>query len=169
MEGLLDHVGAIIAGIFDNPIVRLLGWGFVAYITMVWLASAYWVLQDMRRRHPDPMLPFIAAGGIIIASPVLFPAAVFVYRIVRPGETLAEARERELTERLDELDDELRLACPGCAKAVEDDWLICPECRSRLAHRCANCGRTMGLDWTLCGWCGEEFGRPVLPDRLPGA
>jgi hypothetical protein len=167
MDGLLDEVGAIVAGIFDNPIVRLAWVGFVAYVVLVWLASAYWVLGDARRRQRDPMLPFLAAGAVILASPVLFPLAVVVYRIVRPGETLVEARERELTERVEALEDDFALACPGCARSVEEDWLLCPACRTRLAHRCLSCGRTMGLDWALCSWCGTEFGRTVLPERLP--
>jgi RNA polymerase subunit RPABC4/transcription elongation factor Spt4 len=169
MDALLEQAGGIIGGIFDTPVVRLLTFGFVAYVAMLWLASAYWVLGDMRRRHSDASLAYVAAGGVIIASPVLFPLALVVYRILRPSETLAEARERELTERLEELDEDMALACPGCTRAVEEDWLVCPACRTRLAHKCVSCGRTMGLDWSLCGWCGTEFGRPVLPDRLPRA
>lgn len=167
MDGLLEQVGAIVGGIFDNPIVRLLTLGFVAYMVMLWLSSAYWAFGDMRRRHRDPAMPYVAAGGVVVASPILFPLALVVYRILRPSETLAETRERELAERLDEIDDDMALACPGCTRSVEEDWLACPSCRTRLAHRCVTCGRTMGLDWTLCGWCGAEFGRPVLPERLP--
>ena len=167
MDSLLDQVGAVVAGVFDNPAVRLVLSLAVAYITILWLASAWWALQDMRRRHADPALPYVAAAGVILASPLLFPLALVVYRIVRPGRTLAEARELFLTERLEALDADGALSCPGCSNAVEEDWLLCPNCRTRLAHRCASCSRTMALDWTLCGWCGAEFGRPVLPERLP--
>jgi hypothetical protein len=169
MDALMEQVGAAVGAFFDNPIVELVTTGFVAYVALVWLASAWWVLHDLRRRHEDPVLPYVAAAGVVLASPVLFPLAVFVYRIVRPGETLAESRERVLTERLEAVDAEMALSCPGCSRAVEEDWLVCPACRMRLAHRCVNCGRTMGLDWTLCGWCGTEFGRTVLPERLPRA
>ena len=169
MDSLFEQVGTILAGIFDNPLVRLTIAGFVAYVAVVWIATAYWVLQDMRRRHRDPMLPFLAAAGVVVASPVLFPLALIVYKIVRPGETLAETRERELSEQLEFLDGDMALVCPGCTRIVEEDWLACPACRTRLAHRCVSCGRTMGLDWSLCGWCGAEFGRPVLPEQLPKA
>jgi len=169
VDSLFEQVGSTLDSIFNTPVVRLLTTAFVAYIALVWLASAYWVLQDMRRRHHDPALPYLAAAGVIIASPVLFPLALIVYRIIRPGETFAEARERELTERLEQLEHDLALACPTCSRSVEEDWLVCPACRTRLAHLCVSCGRSMGLDWTLCGWCGAEFGRPVLPERLPKA
>src|SRR5688572_23696038 len=169
MDSLFDQVGASVNSVLETPIVRLLTMAFVAYVVVVWMACAWWALQDMRRRTRDPMMPYVAAAGVIVASPVLFPLALIVYRIVRPGETMAEGRERELSERLEELEHDLALACPGCARSVEEDWLVCPDCRTRLAHQCTGCGRTMGLDWALCGWCGAEFGRPVLPERLPTA
>jgi hypothetical protein len=169
MSGLLEQATSAVVGFFDVPLVRLLVLGFAAYVVLLWFASAWWVLSDLRRRLTDPALPFLAAGGVILASPLLFPLAVVVYRIVRPTETLAEARERRLTERLEALEEEdgLTFACPGCARPVEEEWLLCPSCRTRLAHRCATCGRTMGLDWAMCAWCGAEFGRTILPERTP--
>jgi hypothetical protein len=97
---------------------------------------------------------------------LLFLLAVIVYRIVRPGETLAESRERQLNDRLVDLETAESLHCPGCALPVEEQWLACPSCRTRLAHQCLSCHRSMGLDWTLCAWCGTEFGRPVTADSL---
>ena len=167
MGALFEQLEAVVGGILDSPVVRLLSAAVVAYVILLWLACIWWVLQDMRRRHEEPAMAYVAAGAMVLASPVLFPLAVVVYRILRPGRTLAEARELALTERLEELDADAQLACPGCARAVEDDWLVCPGCRTRLAHRCRNCGRTMGLDWSLCAWCGNEFGAGVLPERLP--
>jgi hypothetical protein len=169
LDGLLDQVGGAIGGVLDSAPVRLLVSGMVGYATVVWLAVAHWVYRDMRRRRPDPFTPYVAAIVVVLATPVLLPVAVFTYLILRPGETLAESRERELSERLDALDAERDMACPGCAMRVEEDWLVCPDCRTRLAHTCRTCGGTMGLDWTLCGWCGAEFGQKVHPQRLPAA
>lgn len=167
MDALTDQIGAVIGEILGNPIVQLLIAGTLAYLALLWLATAWWVFSDLRRRTAEPALPYLAAAGVLIASPILFPLAVIVYRIVRPGETIAEARERELTERLDALEAETTLACPSCNRLVDETWLVCPNCRARLAHRCANCGQTVGLDWALCAWCGHEFGRTVLPERMP--
>ena len=163
----MDQVGSVVADVLNSVPVRLLVLGTVAYVTAVWLAAAHWVLRDMRRRRGDPVSPYLAALGIVLASPILLPISAFTYLVLRPKETLAESRERELTERLDAIGSELALACPGCRRAVEDDWLTCPACRTRLARRCASCGRTMGLDWSLCGFCGAEFGRPVVAQRVP--
>lgn len=169
LEGLLDQLGAAVGDVFASVPVQVLILGTVTYATIVWLAATHWVFHDMRRRRPEPTTPYLAALAIVLATPVLLPVSVFTYRILRPRETLADARERELSERLEELDSEIDLACPGCALAVEDDWLICPDCRTRLAHRCRTCGRTMGLDWAVCGWCGAEFGAAARPRLEPGA
>ena len=167
MDRLFDQFGAAIGAFLDHPIVRGVTFGAVAYLVILWLATAWWVLHDMRRRHRDVALPFVAAAGMVLASPLLFPLALVVYRIVRPGRTLAEARENELADRLTALEAEDRLECPGCGLAVAESWLACPACRTRLAHHCHECGRTMGLDWSLCAWCGSEFGRHVVTQALP--
>lgn len=169
MDALTDQVGAVVGGIIGHPLVQLFLAGLAAYIVVLWLATAFWTLNDMRRRTLDPAIPFVASAAMVLASPLLFPLAVVVYRIVRPGETLAEARERQLTEAIEDAEAAERLACPGCARWVEESWLICPACRMQLAHRCAHCGETVGMDWTLCAWCGQEFGRTVLPEGLPHA
>jgi len=169
LEALFDQLGAVVGNVLDSVPVRLVIFGAFTYVTVVWLAVAHWVYRDMRRRRPDPATPYLAAAAMILASPVLLPLSTFTYLVLRPAETVAETRERELGERLDALDAELDLACPGCGLPVEADWLVCPDCRSRLARRCRTCGRTMGLDWALCGWCGSEFGPSVTPRRLPAA
>jgi hypothetical protein len=42
---------------------------------------------------------------------------------------------------------------------VDEEWIICPWCRTRLNRVCPNCERLVGLDWTLCAWCGKDFER----------
>lgn len=167
MGNLMDQFGEAIAAFTGQPIVRAVIIGASLYIVMVWLATAFWAFHDMRRRHRDPALPYVAAASIILVSPLLFPLALFVYRIVRPGQSLADSRERQLSDRLVDLEAGEGLHCPGCGHLVEELWLACPACRTRLAHQCVSCQRSMGLDWTLCAWCGTEFGRPVVADVLP--
>jgi hypothetical protein len=55
---------------------------------------------------------------------------------------------------------------------VNDEWIICPTCRTRLNRVCPNCSRLVGLDWSLCAWCGKDFERRDVPAAaitpLPG-
>lgn len=45
-------------------------------------------------------------------------------------------------------------ACPGCARPVESDWLLCPRCRTLLKSACPGCGRQGDLWRPFCPWCG---------------
>jgi hypothetical protein len=159
-----DEIGKGVAGFFDLPPIRFGVAAAGAYVVLVWLACAYWVWQDARRRQDNVVAPYVAAGAVVLASPVLFPLALLVYRIVRPPETLSEARQRHLEDRIVELDFQAFVRCPNCDGTVEDDWLICPDCRTRLAHRCIECGRSMRLEWSVCAWCAAEVAEPSLLD-----
>jgi hypothetical protein len=159
-----DAIGQGVAGFFDLPAIRFALTAAGAYVVLVWLACAFWTWRDARRRQDNVVAPYVAAGAVILASPALFPLALLVYRIVRPAETLTEARQHLLEDRLAELDSQAFVRCPDCGDSVEDNWLICPSCRVRLAHRCVECGRSMRVEWSLCAWCGAEVALPAILD-----
>jgi RNA polymerase subunit RPABC4/transcription elongation factor Spt4 len=163
-----DLLGSAFGGLFDQPAVRLGVGAISAYVAIVWLACAWWAFQDMRRRTNEPAAPYLAAGLVILATPLVFPLALLVYTVLRPGRTIAEARLLGLERQIDELDAELTALCPECGRLVDESWLSCPACRTRLAYACRGCARPVGLDWSLCAWCGTEFGgtrltAPALP------
>ena len=162
MEQIFQMIGDAVGSIFDNPVIQFAFQVFAAYWVILWLAAAYWAFRDMQLRTENPIAPYVAATGIIISTPLLFPLAVFAYRIVRPQERIGEVYERNLAEEalLNEI--EAVRHCPGCDRRVDVDWIICPTCRTRLNRVCPNCGRLVGLDWTLCAWCGKDFERRDL-------
>jgi hypothetical protein len=162
--GFTDQIGQAVAGFAQLPAVRLALAAAGLYLVLVWLACAFWVFQDARRRHGQLVTPYLAAAAMVLASPAVFPLALVVYRIVRPSQTLSETRQQELEDRLVDLDLQALAGCPDCGTLVEDDWLVCPSCRTRLAHRCIDCGRSMRLDWSVCAWCAAEVAHPTLLD-----
>jgi hypothetical protein len=159
-----DQISQGVAGFAGLPAVRFTLAAAGLYVVLVWLACAYWVFQDARRRNAHLVTPYVAAAAIVLASPAVFPLALFVYRIVRPAQTLSEARQQRLEDRLADLDLQAFAGCPDCGTAVEEDWLVCPSCRTRLTHRCVECGRSMRLDWPVCAWCAAEVAHPALLD-----
>ena len=98
---------------------------------------------------------------IILFTPIFFIFAVLVYRIVRPHEKIGEVYERNLAEEALLAEVEAIQHCPTCARRIDDEWIICPTCRTRLNRVCPNCSRLVGLDWSLCAWCGKDFERPA--------
>jgi RNA polymerase subunit RPABC4/transcription elongation factor Spt4 len=162
MDQYISGIGAAVAGFFGSPVVQAVLYSILVYLVVLWLASAYWVFRDMQQRTENAILPYLAASFIIVFLPI-FPLAVFVYKIVRPHEKIGEVYERNLAEEALLAEVEAIKSCPTCARRVDDEWIICPTCRTRLNRVCPNCSRLVGLDWSLCAWCGKDFERPAAP------
>jgi RNA polymerase subunit RPABC4/transcription elongation factor Spt4 len=155
-------IGDAFNSFFSSEIVQLLGIAIFIYVSIVWLAAAFWAFRDMHDRTENPVLPYLAAGLIILFSPFLFVFGVLVYRIVRPAERLGEVYERNLAEEALLAEVESVKTCRGCDRRVDGEWILCPWCRTRLNRVCPNCEKLVGLDWSLCAWCGKDFERPVV-------
>ncbi len=167
MPDILKTITDAIGGIFANPIVQLSIQMIAVYFIILWLAAAYWAFRDMQLRSENPILPYVAAAIIVVFTPVLFVFGIVVYRIVRPQEKIGEIYERNLAEEALLAEVEAVHTCPACHRRINDEWIICPSCRTRLNRVCANCGRLVGLDWSLCAWCGKDFERTGLAAYEP--
>jgi hypothetical protein len=170
-QGLPDP-GKIWNDFIHNPIVELLGQLIVIYVVLLWLGTAYWAFRDMQARTENPILPYFAAALIVFFTPLLFVFAVILYLIVRPRESLAEVYERSLAEETLLAEVEKNKLCPTCRQRVGPDWLVCPNCRTRLHRICPACTRLAEPDWALCAYCGKElerFERPMIRTAAPAA
>ena len=170
MDQIFAEIGSTIGGIVGSPPVQLAIQAIAIYFVILWLAAAYWAFRDMQLRSENPILPYLAASFIIVFTPVFFPLAIFVYRIIRPQEKIGEVYERNLAEEALLAEVEAVKSCPTCARRIDDEWIICPTCRTRLNRVCPNCSRLVGLEWSLCAWCGKDFERREHPavQPLPG-
>ncbi len=121
----------------------------------------------MQQRSDNAILPYLAAAGIILFTPIFFILAVWIYKIVRPHEKIGEVWERNLAEEALLAEVESIHHCPTCERRIDDEWIICPTCRTRLKRVCPNCSRLVGMDWSLCAWCGKDFERREVPARPP--
>ena len=124
-----------------------------------WLASAYWVFKDARRRIEDPWL--IALATLLgLVPPFLGP---LVYLFLRPPEYLEDARERELEIRaMEEQLADTSQRCPVCRARVDPSFLICPVCTTRLKQSCSSCGQALEALWQVCPYCATP-----VPPSLP--
>jgi RNA polymerase subunit RPABC4/transcription elongation factor Spt4 len=155
MGELVDRATEAIAGVLGHPVVQMALQLIVAYLVVVWLASAYWASQDIRQRTHHGIAPYLVAGAVILASPLFFILVLGLYRIVRPVETMTDAAERRLSElaMAQELD---RPVCASCGALVDEEWVACPRCAMTLRTGCGRCGRLLQLDWGICPWCAAE-------------
>jgi RNA polymerase subunit RPABC4/transcription elongation factor Spt4 len=171
---LSGQLGSAFGSFFSSAIVQLILDSIVFYLFIVWLAAAFWAFRDMHDRTENPVMPYVAAAFILVPTPFFFLLGVIVYRVIRPAERLGEVYERNLAEEALLAEVEAVRTCRGCDRRVQEEWILCPWCRTRLNRVCPNCERLVGLDWTLCAWCGKDFERPATVDRAiaqsaPGA
>lgn len=127
------------------------------FIVAMWLALAFWTYKDARRRVGDPVMVWVA-----VAAALIFPyAGALFYTILRPPEYLDDILERELEIRARELEIAGGTGrCPGCDTPLNDDFLVCPNCRRRLKAACGKCGRPLNSAWRLCPYCETEVRSP---------
>ena len=124
--------------------------GVGAMVAAFWLALLIWTFRDMRSRSRDIFAQILAA--LLVA--VLFVPGWVIYLMLRPKETLAEAYERSLEEEALLQGIEEVLACPGCGLRVQGDFVVCPNCHTKLKKPCQGCGRALNLRWGVCPYCG---------------
>jgi predicted RNA-binding Zn-ribbon protein involved in translation (DUF1610 family) len=167
MSDVMDAVAQTFAQFLGHPAVGVAIRLIALYVVVVWIASAWWVWRDARTRSTDVLVPYLAAGAVLLVTPLLFPLAVVIYRMVRPPLTVSAATSVELQMAMLE-EEATHSECAACGAIVDDDWVACPTCGAELSVRCTSCGRPLELDWQICAWCAAEVpwdgaGRPVGP------
>jgi Double zinc ribbon len=120
------------------------------FAVVFWIAFAYWVFKDARRRIDDPWLVGLATL-LGLVPPYVGP---FVYMLFRPPEYLEDVRERELEIRaIEEGLAHQDPHCPVCRAPIEASFLVCPVCTTRLRRACASCKAPLDPIWQVCPYC----------------
>lgn len=132
-----------------NLMLILTAWGG-AFLAALWLSLVIWTYRDIRRRARDPLARILA----LLVVAILFLPGIVIYLILRPPRTLEEEYQHTLEEEalLQAIED--ASLCPGCGRRTKDNWLVCPNCHTKLKKTCHNCGKHMELPWNLCPYCG---------------
>lgn len=155
LQPILDAV----LGFLGSPVVALVGQAAGVYLVVLWLAASYWTFRDVQERSANPVAPYLASAFVIASTPILFPLAVILYRLVRPHEKVGEVTERTLAEEALLAELEAIPHCPSCGRRVHQEWVVCPTCRTPLHRLCPGCGRLADVEWAVCAWCGRDLQR----------
>jgi len=148
VHGFLHSTGFVIA---RNLLIVL--------AVVFWLALAFWVHKDARRRIGDPFLVLLATL-LGLAPPYIGPV---VYLLFRPAETIEDARSRRV--ELQALEQQLtrrQPSCPVCRMPVEAEFLACPVCTTMLRKPCNACNAPLEPLWQMCPYCAT----PVEPSQV---
>jgi hypothetical protein len=146
---------------FDSEAWRLTRNLGLFFLAVFWIATAFWVYKDARRRIEDPWL-VRTATALGLVPPFVGP---FIYMLFRPPEYLEDVRERELEiKAMEKRVGEGR--CPICRAEVEPSYLVCPVCTARLRQACTSCNAPLEPSWQVCPYCETPAGPPE-PFELP--
>jgi double zinc ribbon protein len=127
-----------------------------------WIATAYWVYKDARRRIEDPWLIAVAVA-LGVFPPFLGP---LIYMLFRPPEYLDDVRERELEIRAMEETIGHDERCPVCRAAVDQSFLACPVCTTKLRQACRHCRQPLEPMWQICPYCETPVDQPTAAHNL---
>lgn len=128
----------------------------ISYALVLWLSAIVWVYRDVRNRTTDQTSQLIA----ILLVAVFNVPGLIVYLVIRPQATMADAYERSL--ETEAVLHELQLtanSCQTCRRPIDDDFNVCPHCKTVLREGCRSCGRAIRTSWMTCPYCATD--RPV--------
>lgn len=146
---LVNSIGVVL-----QIIVALAG----AFLLAFWVSLVIWTFRDIRSRTRDIFAQLLAALMVLLFGPI----GLMIYFLLRPRETLDQIYDRQLEQEALLQDIEEQRACPKCHRPVEDDFRLCPYCRTPLKKPCSHCGRLLHLDWDVCPYCGTEAASPRI-------
>jgi hypothetical protein len=167
---LAAHLAAAsdgLSGFFDSGTWLVIRNLTIFFVIVFWLAIAFWVYKDAKRRIEDPWLVYMSTL-LGLVPPFL---GAFIYMLFRPPEYLEDVRERELEikaieKRLGGRD----LHCPVCRAEVDSTFLVCPVCTTKLRQACVSCKQPLEALWQVCPYCETPIENPepaILPQRRP--
>ena len=124
---------------------------FIVLLVVLYILSIVWVVRDayMRGTH-------WYVWGIIALVPLL---GVIAYCLLRPPLLQIDRDEQELEVALKQRELMKYGECATCGYPVESDYVVCPNCHSRLKNLCPSCHRALEPSWTVCPYCATPVGQ----------
>jgi RNA polymerase subunit RPABC4/transcription elongation factor Spt4 len=138
-----------------------------AFTAALWLSLIIWVSRDIKKRSRDALAQILS----ILVAIILFLPGIVIYLILRPQNTLEETYQQTLEEEALLQAIEENIVCPGCSRRVQENWIVCPNCHTKLKKKCEHCSQLMALPWNICPYCAtpvsgtrpENFDQTISP------
>ncbi len=103
----------------------------VAYLVVLWLALAFYVVRDARRRTTSPGFTLFA---MLLGFVPPFLGAL-IYFMVRPPLTMEQVRSLAIEEQVllePPVEGIPTRPCPTCGREIEQEFILCPYCRNSV-------------------------------------
>ena len=131
-----------------SPQMQFFGMILLIMIIAIYLLSILWVGRDARLRDADPKKWSIIA--------IIPGAGIIAYLLLRPPMYAMDRDEQELEVALKQRELMTYGECAKCGYPVKNNYIVCPNCESRLRQQCVKCGQPLEPSWTICPYCATR-------------
>ena len=134
---------------FESPAWFLIRNVAIFFVVLFWLASAFWVYKDARRRIEDTCSwRWPSRWASSRPSSGRFSTCSSGRPSTSRTSASASSRSRRWRRRLDGSE-----RCPVCRAEVDDSFLVCPVCTTKLKQACRRCKAPLEPLWQVCPYC----------------
>ena len=114
-------------------------------VALLYVLSIAFVIKDARARAAN-----WPAWGIVSLIPFV---GFLIYMLMRPELTAEDRDEQELDVALKRRQLMQYGECGHCGYPIESDFIMCPNCHSRLKNLCPACHHALNPEWSVCPYC----------------
>ncbi len=142
-------MSTLINSLLALPGVRIAIFAILGILALLYILSIIWVARDSYLR-----------GGLWVVWTLvaIIPlVGVVAYCLLRPSLFQIDRDEQELEIALKKRELLKYGQCGNCGYPVEADYIICPNCMTKLKNMCPTCGRALDPSWQVCPYCGTEI------------
>lgn len=120
-------------------------------LVVLYVLSIVWVVRDAYSR--GTIWPLWAVVSLI---PLL---GVIAYCLLRPSMLQIDRDEQELEIAIKKRELMKYGECASCGYPVESEYVLCPNCHTRLKNLCGTCHRALDPSWKVCPYCATPVGQ----------
>ena len=135
---------------FMTPQLKAALTGIGVFLVILYVLSIVWVIRDAYARGTKWQL-----WAIVALVPLL---GVIAYCLLRPPLLAIDRDEQQLEIAIKERELAKYGQCAACGYPVEADFILCPNCQTRLKNLCGTCHHALQPEWTVCPYCATPVG-----------
>lgn len=120
----------------------------IVVLVILYVLSIIWTARDAYQRGTSWVWCLIALIPFL---------GVVAYCLLRPSLLQIDRDEQELEIALKQRQLMKYGECANCGYPVEDDYILCPNCHSRLKNMCPACHKALDPTWTVCPYCATSL------------
>lgn len=128
-----------------TPQMQMLSTIIVLLIVCLYALSIVWISRDARLRGETPLKWMIV--GLVPG------AGIIAYLLLRPPMLAMDRDEQELEVALKQRELMRYGECVKCGYPVKDDYVLCPNCQTKLRNLCSGCSKPLEPSWSVCPYC----------------